>query len=388
LKAIFVAFDPGAVAALSVVKQKNLLGKVAVVGFDAIPVALKAIQAGEMNATVRQDPARMGKEGVALAIKAINGEKIEKKTLIPGLLITKENVDQFLAPAPAAKPVKKPSEMTIAFSGFAMTNEFWLTLERAAEAEAKALGVKFINLTTEVQDADAQKRAVDNAITQKVDGIIIGATDSRGWDDTLAKAKAAGIVAIAVDTAIENDYIASLIQTDNLSAAGLAGDYLCKLAAGSGKALVLGGSVGHQTGDARKKGVEDKLKACGVTVIGDYSNWDENKSAELAQNTLTANPDLKAIFVAFDPGAVAALSVVKQKNLLGKVAVVGFDAIPVALKAIQAGEMNATVRQDPARMGKEGVDLIVKVIQGEKVEKKTLIPGLLITKDNVAQFLK
>jgi len=70
------------------------------------------------------------------------------------------------------------------------------------------------------------------------------------------------------------------------------------------------------------------------------------------------------------------------------VAVVGFDAIPVALKAIQAGEMNATVRQDPARMGKEGVDLIVKVIQGEKVEKKTLIPGLLITKDNVAQFLK
>ena len=249
------------------------------------------------------------------------------------------------------------------------------------------MGVKFINLTTEVQDADAQKRAVDNAITQKVDGIIIGATDSRGWDDTLAKAKAAGIVAIAVDTAIENDYIASLIQTDNLSAAGLAGDYLCKLAAGSGKALVLGGSVGHQTGDARKKGVEDKLKACGVTVIGDYSNWDENKSAELAQNTLTANPDLKAIFVAFDPGAVAALSVVKQKNLLGKVAVVGFDAIPVALKAIQAGEMNATVRQDPARMGKEGVALILKAIKGEKVEKKTLIPGLLITKDNVAQFL-
>ena len=107
------------------------------------------------------------------------------------------------AAAPTVAPAAKIP--TIAFSGFAMTNEFWLTLERAAEAEAKALGVKFINLTTEVQDADAQKRAVDNAITQKVDGIIIGATDSRGWDDTLAKAKAAGIPVIAVDTAIEND---------------------------------------------------------------------------------------------------------------------------------------------------------------------------------------
>ena len=94
--------------------------------------------------------------------------------------------------------------------------------------------------------------------------IIIGATDSRGWDDTLAKAKAAGIAAIAVDTAIENPVISSLIQTDNEAAAGLAGDWLCQQLGGKGKALVLGGTVGHQTGDARKNGVENKLKACGV----------------------------------------------------------------------------------------------------------------------------
>ncbi len=268
-----------------------------------------------------------------------------------------------------------------------MTNEFWNTLEKAAEAEAGAQKVNFINLTTDVQDAEAQKRAVDNAITQKVDGLIIGATDTRGWDDTLAKAKAAGIPVVAVDSAIENDYISSLIQTDNLAAAGLAGDYLCQILGGKGKALVLGGTVGHQTGDARKNGVEEKLKACGVTVIGDYSDWSTEKSADLAQNTLTANPDLNAIFVAFDPGAAAAAAIVTQKGLTDKVAVVGFDALPIMLKAIKAGEANATVRQDPARMGKEGVDLILKLLKGEKVEPKTMIPGVLITKDNVDEFL-
>lgn len=288
------------------------------------------------------------------------------------------------------QPTAAPTEaktLTIAFSGFAMTNDFWNTLAKAAEAEAAAQGVKFINLTTDVQDAEAQKRAVDNAITQKVDGIIIGATDSRGWDDTLAKAKAAGIPVVAVDTAIDNDYIASLIQTDNQAAAGLAGDFLCQALGNKGKALVLGGSVGHQTGDARKNGVEEKLKACGVEVIGDYSDWNENRSAELAQNTLTANPDLGAIFVAFDPGAAAAAAVVKQKGLAGKVLVVGFDALPVALKAIAAGEMAATVRQDPVKMGQESVNLILKILKGESVERKTLIPGLLITKDNVNEFL-
>ena len=124
----------------------------------------------------------------------------------------------------AAAAKKDPKDITIAFSGFSGTNEFWLTLARAAEAQAKDQGVQFINLTTETQDAEAQKRAVDNAITQGVDAIIIGAADSRGWDDTLAKAKAAGIAAIAVDTAIENPVISSLIQTDNEAAAGLAGD--------------------------------------------------------------------------------------------------------------------------------------------------------------------
>jgi len=292
-----------------------------------------------------------------------------------------------VAVAPTTAPSTGGETPTIAFSGFSMTNEFWLTLERAAEARAAELGADFVNLTTEVQDAEAQKSAVDNAITQGVDAIIIGATDSRGWDDTLAKAEAAGIPVIAVDTAIENPYISSLIQTDNLAAAGLAGDWICEQTGGQGKALVLGGSAGHQTGDARKNGVEEKLKACGMEVIGDYSDWDENKSATLAQNNLTANPDLKVIFVAFDPGAVAALSVVKQKGLLDQVLVVGFDALPVALKAIKAGEMAATVRQDPGKMGQEGIDLALKAIKGEAMEKTTFIPGLVITKDNVDQFL-
>ena len=69
------------------------------------------------------------------------------------------------------------------------------------------------------------------------------------------------------------------------------------------------------------------------------------------------------------------------------IVVVGFDALPIALKAIDAGEMEATIRQDPARMGSEGVDLAVKIVQGEDVEDFIPIPGLVITKENVADYL-
>ena len=390
IDAVFVAFDPGAVAALSVIKQKDMLDQVTLVGFDGLPVALKAIEAGEMEATVRQDPERMGREGIDLALKVVAGEEVPEFTPIDGILISAENVAQFLEggePAAEEEPMAVPEDASIAFSGFSSTNEFWLTLARAAEARANELGVEFINVTTEVQDAEAQKSAVDTAITQGVDAIIIGATDSRGWDDTLAKAEAAGIPVIAVDTAIDNPYISSLIQTDNLAAARMAGDWIAEQLGGEGKALVMGGSVGHQTGDARKQGVEEQLQAAGIEVIGDWSDWDENKSAEVTQNVLTANPDIDAVFVAFDPGAVAALSVIKQKDMLDQVTLVGFDGLPVALKAIEAGEMEATVRQDPERMGREGIDLALKVVAGEEVPEFTPIDGILISAENVAQFL-
>ena len=386
--AVFVAFDPGAVAALSVIKQKGLVDQITLVGFDGLPVALKAIKAGEMAASMAQNPARMGSEGVDLALKVINGEKVPEFIPIDGVLITIDNVDEFLTEGDEEEPTgKAPEDMTIAFSGFSMTNEFWLTLERAAEAKAEELGVEFINLTTEVQDAEAQKAAVDTAITQGVDAIIVGAADSRGWDDSFNKAKEAGIPIITVDTGIEHEHVSTLIQTDNLAAARAAGKWIAEQTGGEGKALVIGGSVGHQTGDARKQGVEEELMAAGMEVIGDWSDWDENKSAEITQNVLTANPDVVAVFVAFDPGAVAALSVIKQKGLVDQITLVGFDGLPVALKAIKAGEMAASMAQNPARMGSEGVDLALKVINGEKVPEFIPIDGVLITIDNVDEFL-
>jgi ribose transport system substrate-binding protein len=292
------------------------------------------------------------------------------------------------ATKPAAEQPKAAGAITIAYTGFATSNDFWNTLGKAAADEAKAKGVNFIDLTTETQDAAAQKAAVDNVITQKPSAIIIGSVDNRVWGDTIQKAKAAGIPILAVDTAIDDPYISSLIQTDNLSAAGLAGDYICKTTGGKGTVLVIGGSVGHQTGDARKKGVEDKTKACGMNVIGDWGDWDESKDVTIAQNNLAANPDLNAIFVAHDGGAAAVAALVKQKGLTGKVSVFGFDALPVMLKAIQAGEGTATVKQDNVRMGKEIVDNAINVVNGQPIEKTILIPGFIIDKTNVDQYLQ
>jgi ribose transport system substrate-binding protein len=293
--------------------------------------------------------------------------------------------------APASEaPGSSPdmASITIAYSGFSTSNDFWNTLGKSAAAEALALGVQFVDLTTETNDASAQKAAVDTIIIQKPSAIIIGSVDPRVWPDTIAKAKEAGIPILAVDTAIDDPYISALIATDNLGAAGLEGERICEDTGGKGTVLVIGGTVGHPNGDARKDGVSGKAEACGLKVIGDWGDWDSGKDVSIAQNTITANPDLVAVFVAHDDGAAAVAAMIKGKGLTDTIGTYGFDALPIMLKAIQAGDGVASVKQDNVEMGKTIVDMAVKVVLGETIDKNIAIPGFIIDKSNVDQYLQ
>ena len=115
------------------------------------------------------------------------------------------------------------SAVTIAYSGYpGAISAFWASVTDAVKAEAAKQGVELLDLTTPEADAAAQKNAIDTAISQGVDGLIIGAIDNRGFDDTLTLAQEKGIPVVAVDTGIDHPWVKSLVQTDNLAAAGVA----------------------------------------------------------------------------------------------------------------------------------------------------------------------
>ncbi len=276
--------------------------------------------------------------------------------------------------------------VTIVYIGFATSNTFWNRLGAMAKDQANEMGINFIDLTPPEPSPSEQKKAVDNAILQKVDGIIIGAADNRAFGDSLDKAKAAGIPVIAVDTGIDHEQVLSLIQTDNLGSARVAGQYIVDNMK-PGKVLILGGTIGHQTGNARRDGVLEVAEANGYEVIFRACDWDETKAFETTQNELAANPDITAIFAAWDPGAMSAKAVVKDKGLLDDIIIVGFDGNPANLKAIAAGEIEATIKQDNDKMGRDAVKILNDIIMGKTVDKYYPIDGFIIDKANVADYL-
>ncbi len=277
------------------------------------------------------------------------------------------------------------ADIRIAYTGYSTDQPFWVGVGQAAKNKAAELGIEFVDLTATQADAAAQKDAVDRAINMGVDGIIIGSVDNRAFGSSLDRASKKGIPVVTVDTAIDHKHIKSLVQTDNLAAAGVAGDYIVSQVK-EGTVLILGGSAGHQTGNARRDGVKNAAQAAGLEVIFVICDWAEACGYDTTLNRLQSNPNIKAIFAASDPMALAAVSAAKELGRLNDVVIVGFDGNPGNLESIAAGEQSADIKQDNTSMGASSVANLVALIKGEEVAAHTPIAGILITAENVAEY--
>ena len=179
----------------------------------------------------------------------------------------------------------------------------------------------------------------------------------------------------------------AVAATDNVKGGQAAGAYLKSVLKSGDTIGLMEGVRGVPALDARIKGVKDALEGTGVKVVvgGAETKCDAAKGATVAQDLFTRVPDLTAIYSACDDPAIAAAKVAKQKGK--KVLVMGYDGLPDAAKAIQAGDMGATIAQFPGKMAALGVQAAVDAVNGKSVEAFIDTGTQLVTKDNAADFL-
>jgi ABC-type sugar transport system substrate-binding protein len=201
-------------------------------------------------------------------------------------------------------------------------------------------------------------------------------------------ANQANIPVIALDRGASGGEIATLIASDNVEGGRIAGRELIELVR-SGPVAQLEGIPGASPTRDRGQGFEEVINGQNAVelVASQTANFDRAEGLNVTENILQSSPGIKGIFAQNDEmalGAVRALG-----NRAGTdVKIVGFDAIEDALKAIQSGKMNATVAQQPDRIGSLGVENAMKVIDGRSVDKNIPVPVKLVTKENVSQFLQ
>ncbi|HLL50253.1 MAG TPA: sugar ABC transporter substrate-binding protein, partial [Thermomicrobiales bacterium] len=157
-------------------------------------------------------------------------------------------------PATMYGPVQGNSPYKLAYMQVFPENPFWVTMKESVEARAAENGVTVdtFALPTASGVAD-QVSQMETAVTQQYDGIILGTVDAAGIVPGIQAANTTGIPVLAVDTAPAGGDFISLVQTDNIAAARLAGEFIAEQIGGAGKVLNLQGDLANQTGQARNQ---------------------------------------------------------------------------------------------------------------------------------------
>jgi ribose transport system substrate-binding protein len=206
----------------------------------------------------------------------------------------------------------------------------------------------------------------------------------------LEKARAAGIPVLIVDTDVPWRSKLSFIGIDNRLGGRLAGEHIVRAIGGKGKTAVIRGILGVATHEDRLAGFRDALAgAPGVECVAvQPANSERALGMAVMENLLTAHPDLRGVFATNDQMALGAVEAVAGRNLTGKIVLVGFDATREAVRAVQAGQLSATLAGYPERMGRRAVEEAAKAARGQPVAGRVDIGTTLVTKENASEFLR
>jgi ABC-type sugar transport system substrate-binding protein len=266
-------------------------------------------------------------------------------------------------------------------------NPFWAAVEAGAVQAGIDYGVDLVVLAPPTEsDVTAQIAQVEDAVVQGAAGIAIAPTDPEALGPALDEAIAAGVNVVFVDSNGNNEGV-TFIGTDNQAGAALAGQYLCDNVAEGGKVALLQGIISTTTGQLRATGGAEALKACGLDLVAELpADWDVQKGQQVTEDILTMHPDLAGIFASNDNMALGAVEALRLQDLLDQVTLVGFDANPNAADAILAGEMEATIAQNPFNMGYFGVESLIKLVNGETLDPVIDTGTLVVDASNAADF--
>ena len=233
-------------------------------------------------------------------------------------------------------------------------------------------------------DDEGQINAIESMITQEVDAIAITPT-SPNVQDSLQEAVDEGIKVVLIDNDIPDwDGKTTVVATDNLAGGVLAGEYLAGELSPGDTIAVLEGVAGAPSLEDRVTGFLDGLGDGFEVVASLPTDCDQTKGLDAAQDILTANPDVVAIYGACGPPIIGALEAVASAGATVKL--VGFDAGPDEVAAIVAGDQLASVAQFPARMGELGAQAALDAVNGEDVEPNIDTGTEMVTAANADQF--
>ena len=267
---------------------------------------------------------------------------------------------------------------TLAMVISTLNNPFFVSMKTGAEKEAKKLGYNLIVLDSQ-NDPSKELSNVEDLTVRGVKALLINPTDSDAVGNSIRLANKNHIPVITLDRGANHGKVVSHIASDNVLGGQMAGNFIAHKLGDGIKVLELQGLAGTSAARERGAGFAKAVKVHHFDVLASQpADFDRTKGLNVMENMLEAHPNAKAVFAQNDEMALGALRAIQAAGK--KMLIVGFDGTHDGIAAVKQGLMGATIAQQPELIGKLGIDVAKKVLQGHKVPRDIPVPLKLITK--------
>ncbi len=286
-----------------------------------------------------------------------------------------------------------PARLRLAMIPKGTTHEFWKSVHAGAVKASRELDVDLVwKGPLKEDDLKSQIDLMQSFVAQRVSGIALAPLNDKALVASVNAAAEAGSPVVIFDSALSGGSVVSFVATDNRAAGALAATRVAEILGGPGKLVVLRYQEGSASTHEREEGFLAGVKThAGLEVVsenqyGGPTTESAFAAAErllLAQNA--AGGGVNAVFAPNESTTFGMLLALEKAKLTGKIHFVGFDISDKLAKAVEAGEIDALVLQNPFKMGELTVHALVDHLRGKPVPARTDTGAELLDRKNMSQ---
>lgn len=261
-------------------------------------------------------------------------------------------------------------------------DQHWVAVDKGASDFAKAVGMEYKWDAPDVKDNAKQIEALNNAVADKADVILLAANDPVAISMTVKAAKDAGVKVIYVDSPANETAVATL-STNNFNAGVLAAETMLKELEANGITEGVIGIVSVNTATnstmQREGGFRQVIAANGKFKLleTEYKNGDASASQEAAVNFINGNDNLVGLFGANEGSTVGVGNAIKASGV-DKIVGVGFDKSDAIMGLLKDGSLVAAMAQNPYTMGYLGAAQALAAINGWSTGPAVIDTGVAV----------
>lgn len=256
--------------------------------------------------------------------------------------------------------------------------EYISNLADAMEIAADEAGVELVFLDGNY-DINTVISQLETLKSQQVDAIVVNALDAEALNSTVNGIVESGIPVIGVAASLTAEKLTSYVGSPDVEGGRLAAEQVVEALDGKGNVVILEGPVGISAQIERKEGIYSVLDQYpDIQVLDEQpANWSRSEAMSLMENWIQKYGDeIDGVIAQNDEMALGALNALNNRSI--SVPIVGIDGIEDAKKAVENGEMVATIFQNAEAQGKKAIEIAIKAAKGEEVDREYEVPFELI----------